>query len=190
MSRYRRNAWSTGYNSNQPTKVSIYWSQKASAYSIKFMDTHHWDEMQIFIQYLKNIPYGERDYDPDNKTWFLIEKHLGGFKQMLEMIPQHFTVDFQEKPTQAFQGSFVPIDIYLDKFKTLTDIDARTTEYTVAKKAYRRVCMANHPDLHRGDIDSRTGEVIDYGKIMSSINECWTSIEKEFYKMKKEPEYA
>ena len=185
MSRYRRNLWSSGYNSNQPTKVCIYWSQKASAYSIKFMDTHHWDEMQIFLQYLRNIPYGERDYDPDNKVWYLTDKHLVGFKQMLEMIPQHFTVDFQEKQAQAFQGSFIPIDIWLDKFKDLTGQNLRTLEFSEGKKVYRRVCRELHPDLHRDKDD-----VINYHQLMSEVNECWSNIERDFYKQRKEPEYA
>jgi hypothetical protein len=167
------------YKSNVPTRVTIHWSMSYSAYAIKFENTYHWEQMQIFIQYLKNLPYGERDYDPDNKIWYLMEKHLSGFKQMLEMIPQHFTVDFVEKPSQTFQGNFVSVDTYLDKFQTLTTYNLRTLDYEQAKKIYRKAALLWHPDRNNGDASR-----------MTDINECWSNIEKLHYNVKKEAEYA
>src|SRR6266496_3530191 len=103
------------------TNVTIHWSSKSSAYAIKFEDTHNWNQMQILIQYLKNIPYGERDYDPDNKIWFLVEKYIEPFKEMVTLMSQYFELDFQAKPTgDTFKGNFIPIDVYLDRFKQLT----------------------------------------------------------------------
>ncbi len=178
---YRRRYSGVGYRgSSNPTTVTIHWSTKSSAYAIKFNDTYHWDQMQIFIQYLKNIPYGERDYDPDNKIWYITEQHLPNFRNMMEMIPEHFKIDFQGKPeNQAFTGKFVSVDTYLDKFKELTTTDLRGQEYTLAKKIYRRAALSNHPDRNNGD-----------GSKMAEINECWSNIERLYFNQKKEPEYA
>lgn len=180
---YRRNtSWANSYSS--VTKVLIHWNNKSAAYSIKFTDTKHWNEMQIAISYIKNFPYGERDYDAENKVWFLIEKHIPALRAILDGLPQFFQIDFVEKPIgQTNTHTFVPIDIYFDKFKTLTGQDIKGIEYDAAKRLYRKACRENHPDLHRDG-------VIDYGKIMSEINECWSQLELLFYKNKKEPEYV
>ncbi len=178
---YRRRYSGVGYSrSGNPTTVTIHWSTKSSAYAIKFNDTYHWDQMQIFIQYLKNIPYGERDYDPENKVWYLMEKHLDGFKSMMEMIPEHFVIDFQGKPeNQPYVGKFVSVDTYLDQFQILTTYNLRTMKYDEAKKVYRKCAMLWHPDRNNGDAGR-----------MTEINECWSNIERLYFKQKKEPEYA
>lgn len=178
MSYRRRYSGFRSYESG-PTTVTIHWSNKSGAYAIKFNDTRHWDKMQICIQYIKNFPYGERDYDPDNKTWFLVEKHISGLKQMLELMPESFTVDWQEKPSNTPTATFVPMEVYLNRFKDLAGEDISKLTYDQAKKIYRRACMLNHPDRNGGD-----------GTKMSSINEAWSNIEQNFYKMKKEVDYA
>ena len=177
---YRRQWKPRDYNTG-PTKVTVHWSMKASAYAIKFLDTRHWNEMQIFITYLKGIPYGERDYNPDEKIWYLMEKHIDPFREMLKHMNQYFQEDFQGKAeNQAFVGTFVSIDTYLDKFKELTGTDIRTcADYNMAKKIYRRAALENHPDRNNGD-----------GSKMSDINEAWSQIEKLHFSVKKEPEYV
>jgi len=167
-------------NINYPTQVLLHWSQKANAYSLKWQDTHHWTEMQIFITYLKSLPYGDYEYDPDNKTWFFMEKYLKNIQDMFTALSptNSFDVDFQEKPTNTFSGKFVSIDTYIDKFKQLAGEDIRGLEYDKAKKVYRRTCMRLHPD--------RGGNAND----MSSLNEAWLHIEQTHYKVRKETEYA
>lgn len=169
-------------NLNYPTKVLLHWSQKANAYSLKWQDTHHWTEMQIFITYLKSLPYGDYEYDPDNRTWFFMEKYLSNIQAMFDGLKSVgcFDVDFQEKMEGwSFIGNKdIDIGKYLDLFKSITTTDPRVINYDEAKKTYRRACMRLHPD-RGGDAQQ-----------MSSLNEAWLHIEQTHYKMKKEVEYA
>lgn len=172
---YRSRRW------GGPTKVTVHWSNKYNAYAINWQDTNHWNEMQPFISFLKSIPYGERDYDADNRIWYLAEQHLDKFMAMLDLMPSSiFEKDFQKKPdNQTNFHTFVSVDTYLDKFKELTGFDVRGQDYNDAKKIYRRSALANHPDRNGGD-----------GSKMSDINEAWSHIESLHFKIKKEPEYA
>ena len=174
-------AYKRSWRPNVPTKVTIQWSVASVAYTIKFHDTYHWDEMMVIKSAIQQFPYGEQMYDPDNKIWYLIEKHINGIKIMLELMPNIFELTFIEKPIQDFQGKFVSVDTYIKSFERLTGAnikDFKPEEYNLAKKLYRRVCMENHPD--RGG-NSNT---------MSEINECWSNIEKLYFNQKKELEYA
>jgi len=136
--------------------------------------------MQVFISYLNKLPYGERDYDPDNKIWYLAEKHIEAFMEMMKLMPSTiFDHDFQKKPEgQAFQTTFVPIDVYLDKFRELSGHELRGKEYDDAKKIYRRTALTYHPDRNGGD-----------GSKMSEVNEAWGHIEQLYFHIKKEVEY-
>lgn len=177
---YRRRSYVSNYGP-QPTKVLLHWSTKANAYSLRWMDTKHWTEMQIFITYLKSLPYGDYEYDPDNKTWFFMEKYLPHIQAMFDGLKSVncFDVDFQEKPIGGgFVGKFVSIDKYLDTFKILSGKDIRTLDHDKAKKIYRHTCMKLHPD--------RGGNASD----MSSLNEAWLHIETTHFKIKKEVEYS
>lgn len=178
MSYYKR-PWKN--RPSGPTKVTLAWSQKSSAYALKFHDTQHWNEMQIFITYLKTIPYGERDYNPEDKTWFFVEKYLPQIQSMLAPLEQAgiFVTEFQEKPAnQTFTGKFVSIDTYIDDFKVLSGgVDIRNLDYPTAKKAYRKACMLHHPD--------RGGDA----KKMSTLNEAWLHIEESHFNIKKDIEY-
>ena len=177
MSYRRQSVWSHSYSGK--TKVTIEWSNKSGAYAIKFHDTKHWNEMKIFIDYIKNFPIGERDYDAENKIWFLIEKHTTGFIEMIKMMPDKFELNYTEKPTgQVNMAVFVPVDVYLERFHSLTGEIVKDLDYDKAKKIYRRVCMVNHPDKG-GDKDK-----------MSSINECWSNLEMNYFHVKKEVQYA
>lgn len=182
MSRYKRNSiWSSGYSSTtkSTTKVDLYWSSKSGAYALKFNDTKHWNEMQVFISYIKTQPTNERDYDPVNKVWYFIEKHLPQIQEMFKLLPNIFEVDFVEKPVgQANIHTFVPVDTYLDKFKTLTGEDLKGKEYNDAKKVYRKLCLKYHPDI------------VHNNEPMSSINQLWTELEKVYFLKTKEMEYV
>jgi DnaJ domain len=176
---YKRRSWQY----SNPTKVQLHWSNKSSAYSLKFLDTSHWTEMQIFITLLNSYPYGDREYDPDNKIWYFMEKYLPEIQALFELLsPQKvFDVDFIEKPTgQAFVGTFVSNDTFFKTFNSLTGQDIKGLDYTEAKKVYRRVCLLFHPDRHKGDLE--------ISKKMSSINEAWNMLEQNFYKTRKEME--
>lgn len=180
MSRYRRNYDPNWRKNAGPTKTIVHWSAKNGAYYIKWMDTNHWDEMQVMINYIKGFPYGEREYNPDDKSWLLIEKHINGLKTMIEMIPSHFTLDWQEKPLeQATTTKFIPMDVHLDNFKTITGFDIRGKEHKDAKRIYFRACMQLHPDHNSGDAIQ-----------MTELNVAWTAIEKEHYKKGVQQEYA
>lgn len=183
MTRYRR---PYSYDNYGPTRVTIHWSQKHGAYAIKFGDLKHYNELQIVMLTMKSQPYGEYQYDPDEKIWYLMEKHIDKILTIFKQFKEHpntasyFDVDYQEKPIgQTNTATFVPIDVYLDRFKELTGHDLRTIkEYTEAKKLYRRSALANHPDRNGGD-----------GSKMSAINEAWGQIEELHYHIKKETEY-
>ncbi len=123
--------------------------------------------MQVFIGYLKNLPTTERDYDPENKVWYFQEKHLQAIQEMLKLLPEYFTIDFIEKPTnQTNTHSFIPREVWETKYKQLTGL--QTTE----KRDYLRWIMKNHPDKG-GD-----------SNLVSAVNECWSEMNK------KEIEYA
>lgn len=182
---YRR-PWKPYSNQNQqsrsdPTPVDIYWSQKASAYALKFQNTYHWNEMQPFMSYLKAQPYGEWEYDPQDKTWFFIEKHLPKIQEMFDVLKpvNAFNVTFTQKPEgQTNAAVLVPIEVYLEKFKNISGQDIKNLDHIQAKKIYRKACLQNHPD-HGGD-----------SAIMASLNEAWVQIESKHYNIKKEIEYA
>lgn len=169
-------------NRNTPTKVSLHWSQKASAYSIQFHNTYHWNEMQPFINYFKQLPYGEKDTTgPPDWIWFFHEKYLVSVQGMLKVMEDAniFEVDFQDKPVgQSFTSTFVPLEVYFDKFLKLTGEDIKDSDYARAKKIYRHACLRLHPD--------KGGDPQD----MASLNEVWTYLELNHYKEKKEIIYA
>ena len=176
---YKKNYNSFGNYSNTSTKVSIDWSNKSGAYAIKFHDTYHWDQMQVFLSYIKNFPMGERDYDPVGKIWYLIEQHIGGFIEMLKLVPQYFEYEFNAKPVgQTNVAKFVPTEVYLERFLKLSGENIKDLKYDEAKKIYRRVCLKNHPD--------RGGDPA----VMSSINEAWSDLEMHYFNAKKETEYV
>lgn len=163
-----------------PTKVDLYWSQKAGSYTIKWHDTNHFDEMKPIMSYLKMQPYGEWQYDPDNKIWYFMEKYLANVLAMLDTLKplNIFDVTFVPKPeNQVFQTKFISIDTYLDKFKVLTGFDCRNSEFKIAKKEYFKACMKLHPD--KGNDPQN----------MTDLNVAWDAIQSEYFKIKKEIVY-
>lgn len=171
MYRRTQSAWSPlkyDYNTSTKTKVMIHWSPLSSAYSVKFMDMKHYNLIQPILSYMKSKPYGEYLYDPDNKIWFLIEKHVPGLRAMLDVLKEYFEIDFIEKQEgHSFnQSQEIPTEVWIKKFKQLTGLD------NIEKKNYLRWMLKNHPDVG-GD-----------SRIVSEVNECWSNINK------KEIEYA
>src|SRR5579859_367475 len=192
MAYRRRSAWSSSYNNSydNKTKITIQWSNKSGAYSISFSNMFHYTMLdkngnkidgpiKILHQYMKNLGYGNFDFDPDTKTWFLQEKFIDGFKTMAECFPEKLEVDFTKKPdnNQTFQNTFIPTAVYLDRFKNISGVDISGLVYDQAKKEYRRVCMRLHPD--------RGGDP----KVMSELNESWSALEVNHFKIKKEVDY-
>jgi hypothetical protein len=181
---YRRNtSWSRSYSSI--TRVSVHWSAKSSAYSVNFSDTHHWNEMQVLINFIKSLNVAERDVQCDETgpkkvwTWYFIEKYVDAFNEMVKLMPTIFELDFMPKPTgQTNTSQFVPIDVYLTRFQTLTGQTIKDLTYDEAKRVYRQWQRKNHPDVG-GDKD-----------VASSVNECWSALELNHFKAKKEQEYA
>ena len=154
--------------------MTISWSQQYSAYALKFLDTHHFQEMTPIISFIKSNPYGEYTYDPDSKIWYFAEKHLNNVKFLIEtMGASIFDLHFQEKPplNYSFSSKIISIDSYLQQFHTLTGEDISKLDYNTAKKVYRRVCMKFHPDRNP-----------DFASTMSSINEIWAELEKLHFK--------
>lgn len=184
---YRSSSWSN-YSYSGPTKVYIHWSQKSSAYSIKFSDTKHWNEMQILITFIKNLPTGEKDVQMEedintgkkNWTWFITEKYVEPFKEMVRNMSGVFEIDFVDKPVGGggFQAHFISTETLFTKFKEITGTDISALEYDAAKKVYRRWIMKNHPDVGGDPVKA------------SSVNECWTNLETLHFKTRKETEYA
>lgn len=184
MTYKRQSAWRPSDSSySSKTKVMVHWSNKSSAYSINFSNTNHWTEMQILIGYIKNIPYGERDTQCDDSsgkkvwTWYLIEKHITAFNEMVKALDLFFELDFVEKPVgQTSQSVFISVDVYLDKFKNIVGESIKDLEYDKAKKIYRRWIMKNHPDVGGDPV------------IASEVNTCWTELERVYFKTRKEVE--
>jgi hypothetical protein len=74
---------------------------------------------------------------------------------------------------------FIPVDMYIDKFKILTDIDIKNIEYPQARKQYLRWLMVNHPDKKP-----------ENHILVRDANECWSALELNYFKSRKEVEYV
>lgn len=173
------------YRSNYPTKVTITWSQQYSAYALKFLDTHHFQEMSPIINFIKSNPYGEYTYDPDNKIWYFAEKYLEQVKALINAFGQSiFDLIFTEKPplNYSFSTKTISVDTYLNQFKEMTNEDISNIEYSKAKKIYLRFCMKHHPDLNPENKDIASA-------IMSKMNEIWTELEKLHFKTRSQQQY-
>ncbi len=171
MAYKRRPSWNNPFGYSSKTKISITWSLKSDAYAIKFMDTKNWNLMQTLMSYMKQQPYGEYLYDDTNKVWYLVEKHIEGFKALCETLKEYFEVDFVKKQEQSNfnQVTTIPIQVWQEKYKKLTNLN------TLDKKSYLRWMMKNHPDVGGNS------------NLVSQVNECWNEMNKKDIVYEKEP---
>jgi hypothetical protein len=198
----RRFSYSNYYSNNGKTKVTVHWSSNAGAYQIQFHGSRIWQGKWMFpskerfsqvkdvlAAYIMKIPYGERDQkcvittpdivnNPENKleTWYyyLVEKSADG-----TMMSNDFELDFVPKPVGEINTSkFVPVEVYLDKFKEITGQDIRCSEFSSARSIYRKSCLAFHPD--------RNPDNKEVANKMSELNETWYNLEVQHFKTKKE----
>lgn len=173
---YRRNSFNYR-DKNAPTKVYLHWSMSSGSYSLKYEDTRHFGEMMAVNSIIKTFPWGEWEYDLQTKVWYFAEKYLNKVKDALDVMHQAgiFDVDFQDKPTgQTNFATFVPVEVYLKKFATLTGVDISKQEHKQAKREYFKACMRLHPDHGGSDRD------------MTELNESWYHIETSHFKINKE----
>lgn len=137
--------------------------------------------MTPIMNYIKTAPYGDWQYDPDNKIWYFMEKMLSNVRAMLQVMEDAgiFEVTFVEKPqNQINTVKFVSIDTYIDVFNKLTGVDVKGLAFPSAKKAYFRACMKLHPDKGNDPKD------------MSDLNVAWDAIKEEHFKQKKDVSYV
>lgn len=183
MTSYKRRDRSY-YRSNIPTVIQINWSMKYDSYALKFMDTHHFQEMQPIMNLIKQQPYGDWLYESDTKIWYFKESLLAQVRTLIDafITANIFTLDFQEKPNESNRllgKKDIPIETYFLKFEQLTGEDIRKYDYVTAKKLYRRICYQYHPD-HNPNVDAG---------IMSSVNEVWSELENKHFKVRQEIQY-
>jgi len=198
MSRYSRKSH-IYYDKYQKTRVSIHWSNKASAYAIHFekLPNSKWfaggkerfQKIQTaFIGFINNLPYGEKEKvikidivnneEVQDWTYYIHEKHLNNFRNLVELMPEDFEIDFIEKPdeTARFTSKFIPIDVWLDKFKEITGESISNLDYNGSRSIYRRMCRLLHPDYNPNDLEIASK--------MSELNEIWTNLEIYHFKTK------
>jgi hypothetical protein len=212
MAYRRRSSFNSDYK-YQKTKVSIHWSNKASAYQIIFNKTGQYYPTKerfskikdVLISYISKLPYGEKEMQVNIRhedvynsktgvtskqevqdwTYYIHEKHLNNFRNLVEMMPEDFEVDFVEKPindnNNGFQSRFTPTEVYLDRFKEITGQDIRSESYDNAKRYFRRSCMLYHPDRNPGNMEIAAK--------MAQLNECWSALEIQHFKTKQEIQY-
>jgi len=168
------------HQNDRRTKVQLYWNALSSSYSLKFENTYKWTQMQGVLTWVKQtIPWNEREYDPDLRTWFIHDKYIAKLKELLELLDSDFELDFIAKPENSGQTSFekfVPTEVYLKTFSDITKEDISKLSADEAKRIYRRTCLILHPDRNPGrpDISAR----------MSELNEAWSQIQIKHFKTK------
>lgn len=171
----RRSRWNPAPawdKTSSKTKITVSWSHKAGAYQVVFGKFGpNYNLAQTLMSFMKSQPYGEYDYDPDNKIWYLHEKHIPSLRTMVETLKDYFEEEFIQKPDEnnLLQEQKIPVEVWIQKYKTLTGLD------NTDRKNYLRWIMKNHPDVG-GD-----------SSLVSSVNEAWSNINK---KEQKEIEYA
>lgn len=188
---YRRNTYFRDYYSSK-CKISCHWSNTAGAYMIKTSNMgNNFPYWQLCLNYIKQAPITERDIQKEEKTnprtgktynewtFYLHEKWIDGLKAIVDTMPEYLEWDFVKKPdvtSQSFQTTFVPTDTYFDRLKNIMGEDIRTLEYKDARRRYLKWIMQHHPDKG-GD-----------PRLASDVNECWSALEVNHYKIKKEME--
>ena len=124
------------------------------------------------------IPAGDRDWDPNTKTWYVKEKYGTAIRSIAENAFGVGSVSFVSKQVAEQTAK----QYTKHGPSTYTSPGTGTTEdalvaffglmsYNAAKQAYRFAASELHPDKADGDPQK-----------MAKLNELWSRIEKEFYK--------
>src|SRR5258708_38754139 len=157
-------------------KCRIWWVAQADAYAV--VSGYNKD----VVAALKTIiPSGDRDFDPNSKTWYVKEAYGEAIRKIAESAFGIGSVSFTSKTVaeqaakstaysrpNASNSYLTPqsgtTEDALDAFMNLVPSDG-------AKQAYRLASQTLHPDKPTGDHTK-----------MSKLNELWQRVEKEFYK--------
>jgi hypothetical protein len=157
-------------------KCRIWWTEQAQAYAV--VCSYNKD----IVAALKTvIPSGDRDYDPNTKTWYVKEVYGEVIRKLAESAFGMGSVSFTSKTVaqqsqQAYSTRNTASNSYLSPSTTGTTEDALVgfmslVPYDAAKQCYRAAAQELHPDKPNGDPQK-----------MTRLNELWKRVEKEFYK--------
>ena len=164
-------------------KCRIWWVDQAQAYAV--VSGYSKD----VVAALKTvIPTGDRDWDPNTKTWYVKEAYGEAIRKIAETAFGIGSVSFTSKtvaeqaaranPYAGQQRAFGSAGPMLSAGQGTTE-DAvvafmNLVPFDAAKNCYRLAAQALHPDKHLDDANA--------GAKMAKLNELWSRIEKEFYK--------
>jgi hypothetical protein len=161
-------------------KCRIWWVDQAQAYAV--VSGYNKD----VVAALKTIiPSGDRDFDPNTKTWYVKESYGEAIRKIAESAFGIGSVAFTSKTVaeqaakqSGFAGHKTASNAYLSPQSGTTE-DALIAffglvPFDAAKRCYLLTAQALHPDKH---LDDPTA-----GTKMAKLNELWSRIEKEFYK--------
>ena len=158
-------------------KCRIWWVAQADAYAV--VSGYNKD----VVAALKTIiPSGDRDFDPNSKTWYVKEAYGEAIRKIAESAFGIGSVSFtsrqvaeQAAKSTASYGRTNASNFYLTPSAGTTE-DALVAfmglvPFDAARQCYRLAAQSLHPDKPNGDPQK-----------MAKLNELWTRIEKEFYK--------
>lgn len=178
MAYRRQSRWNNDYYASK-VQVLISWDNVTnSAYKLRFDKIgNHWDKVKAIIEIIKgSIPYSQREYDADTKTWYIGEKFIQSIKSCCEAIPD-FEVTFAEKPAEVFASQMHSTEEDLNEFKRLLsfahiDFDTSINDPSLATKVYRKAAMYMHPDRNPNMADE-----------MSKLNAIWARLKEKHFKI-------
>ena len=164
---------------SRPVQVLISWDSVSNAsYKLKFDKIgKHWDKVQGIIDIIKgSIPYSQRDYDKESKTWYIGESYVNNIKNICEAMPD-FEVHFVEKPSEVRAVRMHSIEDDLNEFKRLLSLahvtyDNSINDPSTVTKLYRKAAMYMHPDRNPYMAED-----------MSKLNEVWARLKEKHFKI-------
>lgn len=143
--------------------------------------TCQWDSRtQVFLNAVKSaIPSGDRDYNPQTKTWYMKEAYGEAVRGFAQGVFGISSVSFisREATEQAERNRPVQPILFGDTRSLLNEffgivgsvVDIKSS-YEDVKRAYRQTAVKLHPD--------RGGDAAK----MARLNELWGRIEKEHFR--------
>lgn len=131
-----------------------------------------WKVCEAYISLLKGtIPASDRLYNPQTKTWSVLDKYVEGLKKLADTIGVDVIVAAPVSADGFFyehainSPSVETKDTLALKLITILGISEETLKDSVAtKKAYRSKALLLHPDRNNGD-----------GSKMSELNSIWSA---------------